>query len=278
MDLLALEKEVLERDDDARSTTTASTSLGFDSEANEAAEDANSAMSWCDTDEMDSASFHSAQAPALLAMPGAARMPLEIQRALAARKAALGAQVAELAEAALRAERPEKAASRCAANRSASSAANVVEARPVEKTTLILRHLPAQCSRARLLELLDSEGFAGEYNFVYVPIDFDSGSSFGYAFVNLESHQSALRAIDCFNGRALGAPGAACEAGWSEPHQGLVSYVERYRNSPVMHPSVPEEHRPMLFRSGRRCAFPAPTRRLKAPRARRSWRGIGASM
>jgi hypothetical protein len=32
-----------------------------------------------------------------------------------------------------------------------------------------------------------------------------------------------------------------CEVRWSGPHQGLEAHVERYRNSPVMHKSVPDE-------------------------------------
>jgi len=56
--------------------------------------------------------------------------------------------------------------------------------------------------------------------------------------------------------------------GWSGPHQGLASHVERYRNSPVMHEDVADSFKPVLLKDGKRIAFPPPTKRLKAPRLR----------
>jgi hypothetical protein len=46
--------------------------------------------------------------------------------------------------------------------------------------------------------------------------------------------------------------------------------VERLRNSPVMHERVPEVYKPALFVNGLAVSFPAPTRRIRAPRGRRS--------
>merc|ERR1711924_370716 len=57
-----------------------------------------------------------------------------------------------------------------------------------------------------------------------------------------------------------------CEVGWSNKHQGLAEQIRRYRNSPVMHDSVPDEYKPMLFRKGIRQDFPAPTQMLKRPK------------
>ena len=45
--------------------------------------------------------------------------------------------------------------------------------------TVMLRNLPNNYSRAMLLELLDSEGFAGQYDFFYLPMDFKSRASLG---------------------------------------------------------------------------------------------------
>jgi len=58
-----------------------------------------------------------------------------------------------------------------------------------------------------------------------------------------------------------------CEVSWSGPHQGFKAHVERYRNSPVMHRSVPDAYKPIIFQDGVRQDFPRPTRKIKAPAA-----------
>merc|ERR1739848_343762 len=59
-----------------------------------------------------------------------------------------------------------------------------------------------------------------------------------------------------------------CEVSWANPNQGQYENVERYRNSPVMHESVPDAFKPRLFVNGMRIAFPPPTKRVRAPRIR----------
>jgi len=150
-----------------------------------------------------------------------------------------------------------------------SSPCSVQEAAHDEtRTTVMLRSLPRSCSRELLLELLNSRGFCGLYDFVYVPMDFGSGSSLGYAFVNLVSPWAAQRMWACFDGLNLCAEpgGADCTVCWSDPHQGLGAHVERYMNSPVMHPLVPDAWRPALFMHGMMVAFPPPTKAIKAPK------------
>jgi len=44
--------------------------------------------------------------------------------------------------------------------------------------------------------------------------------------------------------------------------QGKEQYVNRWRDSPLVHQNVPEEARPMLFEKGQHVAFPEPTRTL----------------
>merc|ERR1712048_293930 len=59
------------------------------------------------------------------------------------------------------------------------------------RTTVMIRNLPVGYTRSLLLDLLNSEGFARKYDFVYLPIDFSSGASLGYAFVDLLSPKCA---------------------------------------------------------------------------------------
>merc|ERR1712190_490322 len=61
----------------------------------------------------------------------------------------------------------------------------------------------------------------------------------------------------------------------SEALQGLEEQIERYRNSPLMHPSVPDELRPAVYSRGLRVRFPEPTVPIKAPRVRTSTKKKG---
>jgi len=138
------------------------------------------------------------------------------------------------------------------------------------QTTLMLRNLPNNYTRGMLLELIDAEGFAGTYDFVYLPIDFNSQAGLGYAFVNLLSPIAAQRFWKHFDGFARWALPSekVCLLNWSSPHQGLAAHIERYRNSPVMHEAVPDQCKPMIFADAVRIPFPPPTKQLKAPRNR----------
>jgi len=106
---------------------------------------------------------------------------------------------------------------------------------------------------------------------VYVPTAFRSGQSFGYAFVNFITTNTAEEAIWNLQGFCAESEDAkALEVCYSHPNQGLLANIERYRNSPVMHEDVPDEHRPMLLKNGAPLKFPTPTKRIHAPRVRRS--------
>jgi hypothetical protein len=121
-----------------------------------------------------------------------------------------------------------------------------------------------------LLALLDEKGLMGAYDFVYLPMDFRHSVNLGYAFVNLVTHESALQFRQTFEGFCSWSVESAKtgEVSWANPHQGLAENVERYRNSPVMHPSMPEEYKPMIFQNGVRQIFPPPTKALRAPKLR----------
>jgi RNA recognition motif-containing protein len=115
------------------------------------------------------------------------------------------------------------------------------------------------------LDMLDLECLAGEYDFVYVPVDFKTGSGLGYAFVNFTSHEEALRAwdlLDSYNDWLVPSV-KVCDVCWSNPVQGLKANVNRYRNSPVMHHKVPDSYKPAMFSNGVEVEFPAPKKPIK---------------
>lgn len=140
-----------------------------------------------------------------------------------------------------------------------------------KRTTVMLCQLPRNFTRALLLNLLDSKGFGGKYNFLYMPIDFVRQNCLVYAFINLSSPEVVPAFWEAFDGFTWPTNSAkACRVRWSTPHQGLDDHVGRYRNSPLMHPNVPDDVRPVLFQNGERVAFPPPTKTIRAPRLRAS--------
>ena len=92
-----------------------------------------------------------------------------------------------------------------------------------ENTTLILRNVPNNYSREMFLAMLDEHGFAGCYDFVYLPRDFQRKANLGYAFVNLVDGAAAdalWRTFDGFSSWAL-PTAKVCQVSWSGLHQGF---------------------------------------------------------
>lgn len=161
-------------------------------------------------------------------------------------------------------------------NRSSKALAKNAQRSKVEhvtrdtRTTVMVQNLPRQMTRVDLLKLLDTQGFIGQYSFVYMPIDLTRQATLGYAFVNLISPEVVplfWRTFDGFKDWTTPCD-KICRVSWSNPHQGLEEHIDRYRNSPLMHSSVPDYARPVLFQNGVRIDFPAATKSIRAPRLR----------
>jgi len=108
------------------------------------------------------------------------------------------------------------------------------------RTTVMIRNMPNNYTRDMLLELVDSMGFAGLYDFAYLPVDFQSQAGLGYAFINFATVADAQLCFDRFEGFSnWKVPSEkVCTVTWSSPTQGLEAHIERYKNSPVMHGSA----------------------------------------
>lgn len=139
-----------------------------------------------------------------------------------------------------------------------------------ERTTIMIRNVPSLCTRAMVQATMDKEGFAGQYDFLYLPCSFDDWSALGHAFINFPAHRNAERAIDKLNGGIfwpeLGS--GSCEVCWSNALQGLAACVGRFRNSPVMDPSISDEYKPITLKKGVRSTFPVPTKKIQPARRR----------
>lgn len=155
---------------------------------------------------------------------------------------------------------------------SASAEEGVAPKADGPRTTVMLRNLPVSFSRDMLLSVLDREGFSARYDFVYLPIDFGSRSGFGYAFINLVDPDAAADFRVHFQGFTNWGieSSKVADITWSSTHQGLEEHVSRYRNSPVMHETMPDECKPIVLDKGVRIDFPPPTKIVRAPRIRPS--------
>ena len=53
-------------------------------------------------------------------------------------------------------------------------------------TTLMIRNIPNRYTQKDLIQEVDALGFAGTYDFFYLPIDKSTESNVGYAFLNFK--------------------------------------------------------------------------------------------
>lgn len=126
-------------------------------------------------------------------------------------------------------------------------------------TTLMLRNVPTLVSQKRLVEELEKGGFAGQYDFCYMPSTFGTGATKGYAFINFLTPEIVASFVRQWHGsRRFGVTGnepalnvsAATLQGrdenirkWDAPR------MRRVRN-PALRPLVREDQCPVTSASG----------------------------
>jgi hypothetical protein len=125
--------------------------------------------------------------------------------------------------------------------------------RPV--TTMMLRNIPNKYTQATLLQEIDEIGFAGTYDFFYLPMDVHNRSNVGYAFVNFITPQDAehfrrLFAEYRFQRYQSRKIGGVCVA-----HvQGLDANLRHFENRAVTH-AKNGQYRPIVFQGNCRVDF-----------------------
>jgi len=70
-------------------------------------------------------------------------------------------------------------------------------------TTLMIRNVPSRYRAKEFLQELCVRGFAGRFDFCYLPMDFGTAKSRGYAFVNLTDPEWAMRFHKEFHGKPM---------------------------------------------------------------------------
>merc|ERR1712084_189570 len=96
------------------------------------------------------------------------------------------------------------------------------------RTTVMMRNIPNEYTRADLLGLIDRENFIALYDLVYMPVDFQTELNHGYAFINFKAAESAERFREHFMGFSDWlVPGEQiCEVCWSEQSQGIDLLIQ----------------------------------------------------
>lgn len=84
-------------------------------------------------------------------------------------------------------------------------------------TTLEVRNVPTLTSQQQFLDEVNRSGFAGEYDFAYLPRSFDGGSGTGRALINFTTSESAVAFAAAWHLSqrlgAVGGPGGRTAAG-----------------------------------------------------------------
>mmetsp|Transcript_88866 Transcript_88866/g.176728 ORF Transcript_88866/g.176728 Transcript_88866/m.176728 type:complete len:529 (-) Transcript_88866:63-1649(-) len=144
-------------------------------------------------------------------------------------------------------------------------------------TTVMLRNIPNKYTRDMLVKQLQAE-LKGQFDFLYLPIDFKNRCNVGYCFINFRTIEVRERFVEAFDGVEVRKclPGLnskkVAEVAPARVH-GLDDNVKRLRNSPVMNELVDHpEWMPLVFdEDGREVPFPMPDQPVPAmkPRTRR---------
>ncbi|KAF2474282.1 uncharacterized protein BDR25DRAFT_202463, partial [Lindgomyces ingoldianus] len=154
------------------------------------------------------------------------------------------------------------------------------------RTTIMLRNIPNKLDHVTLKSILDEHCF-GIYDFVYLRIDFESGSNVGYAFINFNCVEGVVALVNNVAGRPWLGHGTSKAAEISYATiQGRDALVQKFRNSSVM--TEPHFCQPHLFSTwldalaagdftmvGTEVPFPGPDNAAKLQRSRDSARAVG---
>jgi hypothetical protein len=119
-------------------------------------------------------------------------------------------------------------------------------------TTIMLRNIPNRYTQTSLIEEIDGLGFAGRYDFFYLPMDVHNRTNVGYAFINFLTPADCQRFFSIFREYMFKRHSSKKIAGVSQAHvQGLVNNLEHFLNRAVTQ-SRDSQYRPVVFVDGQR--------------------------
>lgn len=110
---------------------------------------------------------------------------------------------------------------------------------PKGSTTAMLRNIPNKYTRDMLVEQIHENGFKGQLDFLYLPVDFKNKCNVGYVFLNFRSAEACSRFVEEFHDVSAKKklPGfnsyKVCVVSPARV-QGCDANVRRLQSSPVM--------------------------------------------
>ncbi|CAK0839141.1 unnamed protein product [Prorocentrum cordatum] len=131
------------------------------------------------------------------------------------------------------------------------------------RTTVVFRNVPYLLTRDMLVKLLNSQGFRGQFDLVYLPMDFRTNQALGYAFVNAVSAEVAIRLFGVFEGFQAWPKRSSkvCSVCWSN-RQGFERNLHAYLKLSVMQTKFPDAWKPAFFSQGSQVPFPKPAGKI----------------
>jgi len=128
-------------------------------------------------------------------------------------------------------------------------------------TCLMVRNIHNKYTQRMLVQDFKRAGFHSTYDFLYVPVDFNSRLNVGYFFINFEEPRFAHQFVRRFHGHKLTAftTNKSFNIGIANL-QGLEANIKKLQDSCIMTNTIPPEYQPMLFDcdTGAELPFPSP--------------------
>jgi hypothetical protein len=129
-------------------------------------------------------------------------------------------------------------------------------------TTAMLRNIPNKYMQSALLSEIDEEGFKGQYDFFYLPMDMQNKANVGYAFINFLHTSDMQRFCDHFKEwKFLKYPSGKIAACSPAHINGLESNI-RHLSKKAVSQFKDKEYQPVVFRDGRCIPFSEALRHL----------------
>jgi hypothetical protein len=120
------------------------------------------------------------------------------------------------------------------------------------KTTVMIRNIPREYTQKALIAEVSRRGFAGTFDFFYLPMDFSKNANAGYAFANFIDVPSVTALRHEFDGRYLQLASTASKAVQVVPAtlQGYDANFAHFAHSAVLNHHK-TEHSPVFLRDGK---------------------------